>query len=242
MDQVVQARGGASVSQTNHVGSAYILTYHVGAPISVKPVLIYHYDTANYNYIEINGNRLPISKREIDLSKKITNLDIKDIGIASGTVPNDRERIVLFHIGNPTKNMPHQGKATYLGSSWIIMVENKNAYSLQGQTLLTADFFTKELNGLLRFKDIKPIRISANINHNNFTGNAYSNSLEVDAKVEGSFYGNNAASIAGIMKSDRLDHNVGWFGVFSGVKEKHLTPEGFDVTEALKHLPRKPIK
>lgn len=222
---------------SSDAGAAYIAkTNNHGEITSVTHSIIKNKNDISFgeNYISINGEKFPMPADAIQEAehqfyqglnaiKNATDLDIEDISGVGIYIVYDKG--AAFYLGNPTKDMPISGSATYLGGTMLF--ENKEflAPLKEGKTKLIADFSNKKLDGSLVFSDISPINISANIDQNNFTGRASSNSLS-PGHVEGKFYGKNAASISGIVKSDDLQGNKGWIAIFSGADKKHFTPQG----------------
>lgn len=136
------------------------------------------------------------------------------LGIAPG---NDADN--LFVNGNPTKNMPTQGTATYEGSALVI---KNNQYFLNDNkqiSVFTADFGNKTLTGTLNVKTFQPINVKANISDNNFSGKATSTEFKTQANVTGKFYGDNAKELGGVFRDDTVGADKAWGGVFGASKK-----------------------
>ncbi|OOF82034.1 Slam-dependent surface lipoprotein [Rodentibacter caecimuris] len=123
----------------------------------------------------------------------------------------------MFYNGNPTKNMPTSGVATYSGESIIsagVQVPDDTDYYI-GSSKFNVDFGNKTLNGALEVQNIQPININARISGNAFSGTANSASLPSSGNVEGKFYGNNAKEMAGLAQGN----DKSWGAAFGAQKK-----------------------
>ncbi|MFA9487337.1 MULTISPECIES: Slam-dependent surface lipoprotein [unclassified Mannheimia] len=123
----------------------------------------------------------------------------------------------FFHNGNPTKDMPTAGTASYSGH--VIIAGQTEHFEdedyLKGHSQFTADFSNKKLSGTLNVDTMKPINVNANISNNNFTGTASSSDFAKSASVDGKFYGDNAKELGGVFTD-----NESWAGSFGAAQAK----------------------
>ncbi|MFP5073446.1 Slam-dependent surface lipoprotein [Neisseria sp. WLZKY-1] len=139
--------------------------------------------------------------------------DVK-AGAADGTAGTNRS--VYYNGTGRTTNMPTSGTATYA----VKGINNHVAWNtavLQGD--LKADFGRKTLAGTLTRAtgDLKTLGINAYIRPSDasFSGNAIANG-SVNGTTNGHFFGNNAASLAGIAQ---FDNNKKLNAAFGGAKK-----------------------
>lgn len=103
---------------------------------------------------------------------------------------------VLFVQGDLAKSMPVSGKATYIGDAVVVEDGAREA----GKSRFAVDFAAKTLSGMVSagpvLDETKAIRLQASISGNQFSGTANGFS------TQGAFYGNEAAELGGVYRSD----------------------------------------
>lgn len=177
-----------------------------------------------YPLSQFNTNKISIDRVEIEVDNQdyLNNLwasfsvpkEKSDVNICCEKYTDMRFGIItsldetkadyLFYNGNPTQSMPMAGKASYQGYSVFHEGSQQDENKLiVGTSSFDVDFSEKKLSGVLTAQDIKPVNISANIQHNSFNGTATSESFDpkTNVKVEGKFFGENAKELGGIAES-----------------------------------------
>lgn len=140
----------------------------------------------------------------------------------------------LFHQGDITTNMPNEGQATYRGSAVHVLAQTQGSGNYPGTLEAKADFGTKKLDIAVTAAPQKRDTIFAGLNikgvdikGSQFVGNqldaekrrvASRNSQELvtqptKVNVEGAFYGDQAAEMAGTYSTSDAK------GVFGGHKQ-----------------------
>ncbi|MBV7388552.1 transferrin-binding protein-like solute binding protein [Pasteurellaceae bacterium TAE3-ERU1] len=115
----------------------------------------------------------------------------------------------LFYQGIATQSMPTSGLAHYTGKSLYSSDEGQED-EYQGTMRLTADFGKKTVSGDIH-NAATDITLKGQVKGNTFSGEARSSLDPNVAKLDGQFYGDNAAEVAGIASD-----NGNWGVVFIG--------------------------
>ncbi|MCK3655568.1 hypothetical protein A4G19_07350 [Pasteurellaceae bacterium Macca] len=113
----------------------------------------------------------------------------------------------VFYNGLPSQNVPTSGTANYSGHS--IIKAGAGSDWVEGTSQFQVDFGAKTLKGSLTSEQASTVDIKAQISGNDFAGSASSKAFS-SAKVEGKFYGPNAAELGGLFKDDKNS----WSGAF----------------------------
>ncbi|VEB26706.1 transferrin-binding protein [Actinobacillus lignieresii] len=120
--------------------------------------------------------------------------------------------------------MPTSGKFTYTGDAYLLAAGDPDKSF--GSSKFEADFSTKKLTGTLTFDKLSghnSVNVDGTISGNGFAGTAKSERFKnIDAFVEGKFYGEKAKELAGAFdnakeKGAKLG-DKSWGGVF-GAKQ-----------------------
>lgn len=180
--------------------------------------------------LEVDGKKLPISFNGIQ-SGGFTNISNAEINgqeiyrlVVSGAEFKDVKfgyvDGYVFHQGNVTdkQNVPTMGKATYNVSSVNV---NRGVISTSEGTQVTADFGNKTLSGTIHQTAHEKNNVVVTIKDATISGNAFNGTVmqkdttrELEGKLEGKFYGANAAELGGVYRSNS------YAGAFGGKKQE----------------------
>lgn len=209
---------------SSNTGNAFVVKAVGEDDISISNVQL---SKADLNKITVEGKEIQIGYPGI--SSKIWNgMSVGDTAlfICCGAYSDTRfgayeggpdDNAYFFHNGNPTKDMPTSGVASYNGH--VIIAGDTPHFDdedyLKGSTQFTADFANKALEGSLNVDTMKAINVKANISGNNFAGTASSTDFRTSANVNGKFYGDNAKELSGVFNDGKT-----WGGAFGATKTK----------------------
>ena len=214
-----------SNQQVSSSGTGAALVASDSNSLSVRRAEINGYNTTSIN---VDGTNVAIGFPGISaggwLNAKANRRDLKvccgmysDMRFGLTDSLDDNGSAYVFYNGNPTRNMPTSGSASYSGQSIISAnvsaLEHEGFYT--GTSQFNVDFGNKTLNGSLGINNIQPVNINASISGNSFTGTATSSSLLSAGRVEGKFYGDQAKQLAGLAQAN--DNN--WGAVFGAQKQ-----------------------
>ncbi|OOF38815.1 transferrin-binding protein 2 [Rodentibacter mrazii] len=204
----------------NGTGATLIITEQ-DDDVKVRTATLNGYNTTSIN---VDGTNITIGFPNINAGSWTNIGDIKvccgrysDIRFGVSDPLDENSSNYMFYNGNPTKNMPTSGVATYSGESIIsaaVQVLDDTDYYI-GSSKFNVDFGNKTLNGALEVQNIQPININARISGNTFSGTANSASLPSSGNVEGKFYGNSAKEMAGLAQGN----DESWGAAFGAQKK-----------------------
>lgn len=213
----------SSINSSN-TGNAFVVKAVGEDDISISNVQL---SKADLNKITVEGKEIQIGYPGIS-SKVWNDMIVGDTAllVCCGKYSDTRfgayeggpdDNAYFFHNGNPTKDMPTSGVASYNGH--VIIAGDTPHFDdedyLKGSTQFTADFANKTLEGSLNVDTMKAINVKANISGNNFAGTASSSDFSSSAKVDGKFYGDNAKELSGVFHDSKS-----WGGAFGAAKTK----------------------
>lgn len=136
-----------------------------------------------------------------------------------------------FFVGQPTADMPQNGRSVYKGKYQIEPMDlvNSSDQFQTGELSFNVDFGTKKVDAIIKdinFSGAKSnVNISANINGNKFSGDASLNNAAVqkgyaNGYVKGRFFGPAAKEAGAIIGADNIiGTKKSWYGAFNGVKQ-----------------------
>lgn len=214
-----------SSTNSTHTGHASVVkAVGDGEAVSVTKVKL---SDPSLTKINVEGKDITIGYPNI-FSGSWSDINIRDasLKVCCGSYSDIRfgvyesgenDHAYFFHNGNPTKNMPASGLASYNGH--VIIAGDTPHFDdedyLKGSTQFTADFANKTLEGSLNVDTMKAINVKANISGNNFAGTASSTDFDTSANVNGKFYGDNAKELSGVFHDGKT-----WGGAFGAAKTK----------------------
>lgn len=219
------ANNSAQPNQQASSGTGAALVASDSNSLSIRRVELKGYNTTSIN---VDGTNVAIGFPGISaggwLNAKANGRDLKvccgmysDMRFGLTDSLDDNGSAYVFYNGNPTRNMPTSGSASYSGQSIISAnvsaLEHEGFYT--GTSQFNVDFGNKTLNGSLGINNIQPVNINASISGNSFNGTATSSSLPSAGRVEGKFYGDQAKQLAGLAQAN--DNN--WGAVFGAQKQ-----------------------
>ncbi|HGO5824122.1 TPA: Slam-dependent surface lipoprotein [Mannheimia haemolytica] len=211
-----------TATNSSHTGRVFVIKSVGMNDISITDVKLTNSDLTK---ISVEGKEIQIVYPGI-FAKKWSDMEVGDTQLLAccGEYSDTRfgayeggpnGNAYLFHNGNPTKEMPSSGRATYNGH--VIVAGDTPHFEdddyLKGTSQFTADFSNKTLSGTLNVDTMQAINVNANISSNNFTGTASSGDFSTSAKVEGKFYGDNAKELSGVFHDSKT-----WGGAFGAAK------------------------
>ena len=214
-----------SNQQVSSSGTGAALVASDSNSLSVRRAEINGYNTTSIN---VDGTNVAIGFPGISagdwLNAKANGRDLKvccgiysDMRFGLTDSLDDNGNAYVFYNGNPTRNMPTSGSASYSGQSIISAnvpaLDKEGFYT--GTSQFNVDFGNKTLNGYLGINNIQSVNINASISGNSFNGTATSSSLPSAGRVEGKFYGDQAKQLAGLAQAN--DNN--WGAVFGAQKQ-----------------------
>ena len=214
-----------SNQQVSSSGTGAALVASDSNSLSVRRAEINGYNTTSIN---VDGTNVAIGFPGISaggwLNAKANRRDLKvccgmysDMRFGLTDSLDDNGNAYVFYNGNPTRNMPTSGSASYSGQSIISAnvpaLDKEGFYT--GTSQFNVDFGNKRLNGYLGINNIQPVNIKASISGNSFSGSASSSSLPSAARVEGKFYGDQAKQLAGFAQA----HDNNWGAAFGAQKQ-----------------------
>ena len=211
------ANNSAQPNQQASSGTGAALVASDSTSLSIRRVELKGYNTTSIN---VDGTNVAIGFPGISagdwLNAKANGRDLKVcFGLTDSL--DDNGNAYVFYNGNPTRNMPTSGSASYSGQSIISAnvsaLEHEGFYT--GTSQFNVDFGNKTLNGSLGINNIQPVNINASISGNSFNGTATSSSLPSAGRVEGKFYGDQAKQLAGLAQAN--DNN--WGAAFGAQKQ-----------------------
>ena len=135
------------------------------------------------------------------------------IGAVMSQGPGESD--IIFYNGIPTKNMPQSGSVSYKGDSIISGADINDEDYVSGKSNFTVNFDSKKLSGSITANSMSAINVNADISGNSFKGTAKSSQFTSEGKVEGKFYGDNAAELGGLAKGN----DNSWGAAFAGKKQ-----------------------
>ncbi len=199
------------------------LTEDKSKPNVIETVELDENDTQS---IIVDGSRINLS----DDSKVGMFADLKGMLIGEYRHPGKDEHF-LFTVGTLTRNMPVAGTANYKGKSFGYIADDGKYRKLAEGALFNVDFGNKKITGKVAYYDIK-----ADIIGNVFRGDNLLDENIKDGKkpyqyigkvhIEGGFYGQDAAKMAGSFAStgvytekDKNPVKEESFGVFGAEKK-----------------------
>lgn len=215
----------AQPNQQASSGTGAALVASDSTSLSIRRAEINGYNTTSIN---VDGTNVAIGFPGISaggwLNAKANGRDLKvccgmysDMRFGLTDSLDDNGSAYVFYNGNPTRNMPTSGSASYSGQSIISAnvpaLDKEGFYT--GTSQFNVDFGNKKLNGSLGINNIQPVNINASISGNSFTGTATSSSLPSAGRVEGKFYGDQAKQLAGLAQAN--DNN--WVAAFGAQKQ-----------------------
>ena len=219
------ANNAAQPNQQVSSGTGAALVASDSNSLSVRRAEINGYNTTSIN---VDGTNVAIGFPGISagdwLNAKANGRDLKvccgmysDMRFGLTDSLDDNGSAYVFYNGNPTRNMPTSGSASYSGQSIISAnvpaLDKEGFYT--GTSQFNVDFGNKTLNGSLGINNIQPVNINASISGNSFSGSASSSSLPSAARVEGKFYGDQAKQLAGLAQA----HDNNWGAAFGAQKQ-----------------------
>ena len=219
------ANNSAQPNQQASSGTGAALVASDSTSLSIRRVELKGYNTTSIN---VDGTNVAIGFPGISagdwLNAKANGRDLKvccgiysDMRFGLTDSLDDNGNAYVFYNGNPTRNMPTSGSASYSGQSIISAnvpaLDKEGFYT--GTSQFNVDFGNKTLNGYLGINNIQPVNINASISGNSFNGTATSASLPSAGRVEGKFYGDQAKQLAGLAQAN--DNN--WGAVFGAQKQ-----------------------
>ncbi len=219
------ANNSAQPNQQASSGTGAALVASDSTSLSIRRVELKGYNTTSIN---VDGTNVAIGFPGISagdwLNAKANGRDLKvccgmysDMRFGLTDSLDDNGNAYVFYNGNPTRNMPTSGSASYSGQSIISAnvpaLDKEGFYT--GTSQFNVDFGNKTLNGSLGINNIQPVNINASISGNSFNGTATSASLPSAGRVEGKFYGDQAKQLAGLAQAN--DNN--WGAVFGAQKQ-----------------------
>lgn len=219
------ANNSAQPNQQASSGTGAALVASDSTSLSIRRVELKGYNTTSIN---VDGTNVAIGFPGISagdwLNAKANGRDLKvccgiysDMRFGLTDSLDDNGNAYVFYNGNPTRNMPTSGSASYSGQSIISAnvpaLDKEGFYT--GTSQFNVDFGNKTLNGYLGINNIQPVNINASISGNSFNGTATSSSLPSAGRVEGKFYGDQAKQLAGLAQAN--DNN--WGAVFGAQKQ-----------------------
>ncbi|AWP53880.1 hypothetical protein DLJ98_03890 [Haemophilus influenzae] len=93
----------------------------------------------------------------------------------------------------------------------------------KGTSQFDVNFADNTLTGTLNVPNFSLVSISASVSGNGFSGRATSPDAPDGAVVEGKFYGKDAFSLSGMLKTNTFTDNFGVAGIFSAIDETKIT-------------------
>ena len=217
------ANNAAQPNQQVSSGTGAALVASDSNSLSVRRAEINGYNTTSIN---VDGTNVAIGFPGISaggwLNAKANGRDLKvccgmysDMRFGLTDSLDDNGSAYVFYNGNPTRNMPTSGSASYSGQSIISAnvsaLEHEGFYT--GTSQFNVDFGNKTLNGALDIRNFHA-DINATIAGNYFNGTANS-SLVSTGRVEGKFYGSQAKELAGFVQAN----DNSWGAAFGAEKQ-----------------------
>lgn len=216
------SKGAHSVPSNTGTGNAAVVKAVGEDAISISNVQL---NNADLNKITVEGKEIQIKTSLNGWYDDLIGED-RALIVCCGEYSDTRfgvyeggenDNAYVFSNGNPTKDMPASGVATYNGH---VIIDGDTPHFddedyLKGSTQFTADFANKTLEGSLNVDTMEAINVKANISGNNFAGTASSTDFRTSADVNGKFYGDNAKELSGVFHDGKT-----WGGAFGAAKTK----------------------